>query len=586
LTLEVVNRYRQLAVQPLLLLMLALYDADGNQLQSEASLLADADLYDKLLQAFTRREMHKGNPHLTETELNALVEQELERLAIAALAMFNRGSQYVAEEDLNDDLAALLLARPDVSADRSHQTDAQRLVGRFFFVHIATARYSNMLRTYEFLHATFGEYLVAWFVSQALPRPPVRRALAVVRLERIDGLFGAILSHAILAERAQVLTFLEQITGGIADRAPIQEQILEAFRTCFNSIAWQAFTDYRPTTKSLVDRMAIYSANLLLVALILSPDGHLPLSTVFDIAEEDEIRNRWYRLGQLWLSAGGHNAVHLISDEIEVTDSDAGPGLQRRRRRTEIAGGPVGNLMRTNALVREPDLAILLRAVEPLATIFGPEGLLPSETNGIPIRILLTLLFHRDEQERDEQYFVLINSLEQHRDLPDRGRYVELLLEHLAGRNGYIKDPEFFNGLLRLIENDPSAGPAIIRRFLRCLVRLSPTRATHRRAIVRQALFVMMSVEHAATVPPSWTIQEFVNDLLDDTAADLQLVPVMLEVFSSPSLWRVADYPGLPSQLQAWLHALPPASRAVISDGDIREIRRIAGSPIQDHPIG
>jgi hypothetical protein len=54
--------YRALAEQPLLLLMLALYDADANGLQRSAESLSTPDLYERLLGLFARREVVKNRP--------------------------------------------------------------------------------------------------------------------------------------------------------------------------------------------------------------------------------------------------------------------------------------------------------------------------------------------------------------------------------------------------------------------------------------------------------------------------------------------------------------------------------------------
>jgi hypothetical protein len=44
---------------------------------------------------------------------------------------------------------------------RAPLTASETVIGRFFFVHEArTIRDNQRLRTYEFLHATFAEYLI------------------------------------------------------------------------------------------------------------------------------------------------------------------------------------------------------------------------------------------------------------------------------------------------------------------------------------------------------------------------------------------------------------------------------------------
>lgn len=55
--------HRELAAEPLLLLMLALYDAGANALQDAGSSLARAELYERLFSDFVRREVRKCTPN-------------------------------------------------------------------------------------------------------------------------------------------------------------------------------------------------------------------------------------------------------------------------------------------------------------------------------------------------------------------------------------------------------------------------------------------------------------------------------------------------------------------------------------------
>jgi hypothetical protein len=105
---DIAFRHRELAEQPLLLLMLALYDADANALQSRSAELGRTELYGRLLREFARREIRKHTTELSGTDLDSAVETELLRLPVVAFAMFNRRAQWVAEEDLDTDLSMLL----------------------------------------------------------------------------------------------------------------------------------------------------------------------------------------------------------------------------------------------------------------------------------------------------------------------------------------------------------------------------------------------------------------------------------------------------------------------------------------------
>jgi hypothetical protein len=202
--------HRELAEQPLRLLMLALYDADTNALQQGSAELDSTELYGQLLREFARREIGKHAGGLADPDLEQEVDAELLRLSVAAFAMFNRRSQWVSESDLDIDLS-LLLATPQAAAPqptgfRAQLTAAQLAVGRFFFVHESQATQDDRrLQTYEFPHATFGEFLVAQLVLQILTDMLAREELAARSpfTSTYDGLLHAVLSFAALTARAR-----------------------------------------------------------------------------------------------------------------------------------------------------------------------------------------------------------------------------------------------------------------------------------------------------------------------------------------------------------------------------------------------
>ena len=97
--------------------------------------MATAELYRRLLDGFARREAAKdlGLGHdPSPDELEQRAQDHLDRLAVAALGMFNRGRQDISEEELGKDLDAL---EPRLM-ERSRPVEAgQRIIGEFFFVH-------------------------------------------------------------------------------------------------------------------------------------------------------------------------------------------------------------------------------------------------------------------------------------------------------------------------------------------------------------------------------------------------------------------------------------------------------------------
>jgi len=99
LPVDVALRYEELAEQPLLLLMLALYDADTNALQHRSATLNRTELYGRLLKDFAGREIHKHSPGLPKADLERAIDDEMLRLSVVAFAMFNRRSQILGVGD-------------------------------------------------------------------------------------------------------------------------------------------------------------------------------------------------------------------------------------------------------------------------------------------------------------------------------------------------------------------------------------------------------------------------------------------------------------------------------------------------------
>ena len=99
----------ELAAQPLLLMLLAIYDATRNALQRSGAPLGRARLYEGLFGDFALREVAKStqNRAMPASQQRELAERELQRLAITAVAMFGRGRQAVTEAELNRDLPVL-----------------------------------------------------------------------------------------------------------------------------------------------------------------------------------------------------------------------------------------------------------------------------------------------------------------------------------------------------------------------------------------------------------------------------------------------------------------------------------------------
>jgi hypothetical protein len=297
-----------LAGQPLLLLMLALYDADGNALRLTRSGLNEAELYERLLWRFAEREVSRSCPGIADDDLARAVEEELLRLSVTAFAMFNRGRQWVTDIDLDADLTALfgpMSQTPGPYGFRRRLTMAEGVIGGFFFVHKAQAlREQQRLKAYEFLHATFGEYLVARLVIAELADIAEELAFAASRKRPTtpdDAFLHALLSFAVLTSRASIVAFLRHGVSRIPDTGLLRGHLCAMFARALNPRNGARYDDYRPSPASGPARYACFSANLLLLALLTTSEP----TTGAELFAEDGpglANEAWRRIARLWHS--------------------------------------------------------------------------------------------------------------------------------------------------------------------------------------------------------------------------------------------------------------------------------------------
>jgi hypothetical protein len=363
LTLEQAQRQPELAQQPLLLLMLALYAADP-ALPTLTAELSTADLYRSLLDEFARREAKKSlGDYARGRAVDERVQDHLDRLAIAALAMLNRGRQEISAEEVGRDLAAL----DERLMGRSRTDEAGQLViGEFFFVHapeaqlLTTTAWTNdagmgnqangrtqggqSRRNYEFLHATFGEYLVASYVMTELIGVAAG-AFARSRgpVDPNDNLLFALLSHQPLAARRSALDFAGQIGAALtaAERrrvCDVLEMILESYRDRHDS---GQYPNYRPTSIDTVRQLACYSANLALLRVGLEPGKEIvPLANLLRVPGNGDGLSQWRSLVLLWQSGLDAAGMSAMLDSLSFSANP--PGIHAGAGSFLLGLGPSG----------------------------------------------------------------------------------------------------------------------------------------------------------------------------------------------------------------------------------------------------
>ncbi|MFC5820961.1 NACHT domain-containing protein [Nonomuraea harbinensis] len=373
---ETAKAQRHLAEQPLLLLMLALFDADGNALRTIAQ-LKQVDLYELLIRKFIERELKKSYP---EDRVLVHVEQEMQQLSCVAFSMFNRGRQWTTAEEFDQDLKGLGLARKtEQEAEFAVPLTAGDLTpGKFFFVHEARATVDKQkLQTFEFLHATFGEFLIARLLASLLHELLAQEKSLILR-DIDDGLMRALLSWALLSTRTPVLSFLKEMAER-GDKAWWQVLSVRLFRR-LDMREDNSYLEYRPATAGPQRRYAYYSANLALIALICA--GETRLSAVMP-GREDTI-TEWQRYALLWRSQCTAEAWRSLVDTILVDSESMSIDLKiasmSERSNAPVRFGPPRKIlwegdvlwMRDEAVFSfHADVNTLVQAVGPM---LSPEG--------------------------------------------------------------------------------------------------------------------------------------------------------------------------------------------------------------------
>ncbi|MGW4650008.1 NACHT domain-containing protein [Kitasatospora sp. NPDC004289] len=397
---EAVRRHQDLARQPLLLLLLALYDATHNDLHELSQDDIDrGELYERLLTEFVGREVVKSAGPLPAAQESVLVEQELRRLGVIAAGMFNRGQQSILSTAARIDLKAL------TGEDR-----ADSIFGRFFFVHEARAEVARVeMKSYEFLHATFGEYLVARQIVAELSdlltaaRPTDRDRLPDHRL-------CALLSHVPLTDRAEVAQNTADLLA--SGRAGPQEKVTPLLRLLFRQIG-ESESDlssmYAPTARPRSGRDAIYQANILFLAVL----------TTGSVRLREFTEQPWWRLSFLWRSQFDATSWDSFTTTLSVRQTLDGEadtllrlGLPSSKRPPEGPSadgrGPgtyyvsqiaqASDIIRRTDFLDDDDTQALLHAIMPLLD-GAPETLRTIRVDAVhgaksAAHTLLTLLLH------------------------------------------------------------------------------------------------------------------------------------------------------------------------------------------------
>ncbi|GIM96932.1 NACHT domain-containing protein [Paractinoplanes toevensis] len=322
------ERLLELAQQPLLLLMLAIYDAEANELRR--SELDQTLLYDSLLRRFIRRERAKGEAGkvfeaLPVARQEAMLDQDLGRLGVAAIGMFNRLSLHILQAQLDQDIEYFKMRREIDVSNGEALSQADLLLGSFFFIHESRSRTSRPggAAAFEFLHNTFGEFLTADFiVRQLLEQAGIVSALRtheVLRSKLDESLAAphdywfASLSFTALHTRPIVPSMIRQWLPHRAEALGLdRDEVVSALQLVITRQLRDVLSQAPPawfmtglaathfSRFSYLGHLANYTLNLVLLGAMISPDG-------FEFEIGPEVRGEysdspWLRLVHLWRS--------------------------------------------------------------------------------------------------------------------------------------------------------------------------------------------------------------------------------------------------------------------------------------------
>ncbi|WP_229068974.1 NACHT domain-containing NTPase [Actinoplanes sp. DH11] len=291
---EAVLSYGEIAQQPLLLLLLVLYGATTG-LPAVESDSTPAQIYGGILRRFIKRELRKPAGSDPADADEPQVRAELWRLGVAAFGMFNRGRHYIEEATLLADLDALEQAPRQRTVQRrtGALTAARRVLGKFFFIHAAEVDEGFEGRSYEFLHATFSEYLIASLTLGEIVELWETQNRPSSQNWDDDRLY-ALLSHQLLdSGGAAILPFVTQLHATLPE--PVGRGVREMLRTLLRQSEerWDSgrFAAYSPSAQTPLQRFAAYTANL--VMLLLRVDAE-PV-TLSSIAPAEQEPTTWWR---------------------------------------------------------------------------------------------------------------------------------------------------------------------------------------------------------------------------------------------------------------------------------------------------
>ncbi|MFN3850394.1 MAG: NACHT domain-containing protein [Spirosomataceae bacterium] len=347
-----------LAKEPLLLFMLAVYDFESSELQKAAKdeEFNQSKLYEALFDKFSTRQLEKNERfnNCSQDDKELELEKFRLRLGLVATLMFLQDSTNKDAQNIKNELDAFGLSLPD--------SQTKNIFSGFFFIHQNQAKGASDSEkyNYEFLHKTFGEFLAADFllrlakkqINKIRDRDPLREDYILRFCFGFNWLHKHYNIQRFLFEHAEQV-LLNINTEILAEK--IKSELENVFSTENISFSSTKINLQDFKAKPVIEHLAIYSQNLIFLWVAVStekeikfdiyPTNEVVIQSVSNQYYETEDRPEnnknkllWKRLTKLWGLIENTHAIAKLGEWIKISEYQNHITLKRS----------VGNLSENN----------------------------------------------------------------------------------------------------------------------------------------------------------------------------------------------------------------------------------------------
>lgn len=335
------SKVYELAKQPLLLLMLALYDSNSNALKKQKN-LNSTQLYYSLIREFVSREKRKSASFRSkeECEQQKIIDEEVRKISIAALGMYNRKVLYIRSAELQSDIEFIESGESyEERLKDAELKESDKRLGSFLFIHKSKStgpEQKDQIKdvAYEFLHNTFGEFLTSYFIVSELYK--ILDWIDILLARDMKGqwnlseqrAFCLCLSYAPLFSRPVVIKMIHEWSDSYLENKGLSTEHVNKAMDFLIDIELKRVIngDDLFVLKDVVEKkgnpfneveimkhLAIYSLNIVILRTVICTDQH---------TFKFEGKNNWNKLVCLWKFAFSSDELSDYANIFEANPTD------------------------------------------------------------------------------------------------------------------------------------------------------------------------------------------------------------------------------------------------------------------------